>query len=610
MNPGTDGPSDNVNHRTDGPSTEPAPATRPEFVSVLEGMVSSVEPHFTGGNARVRLRAAPSKLSDEDAGMQGFARTLWGAIPLLEHDVLGVSRFREGLAHGTDPDHGEYWGVPGDYSQKVPEMSTVACGLLLSDRLRGALSAAERNRVREWLSAVNRLTVYDNNWRLFRVLVNVALDELGGAADRSQVATDLERVAGFYRGDGWFEDGPGGAVDYYTPWGFHFLSLLYDRLSSGRGLPEIPARPRAEAFAREYVHWFSPTGAAVPYGRSLSYRFAQASFWGVLAVADLAALDWDVVRGLWARNVRWWLGRPIFTEAGLLSTGYGYPNDAVTEPYVSACSPYAALKSFLPLLLGSDHPFWRADAAPFPSAPETATQPGPKMVLLRGGDGVTALAAGQRTRHRPDAYNRFAYSTLHGFGIRAARGPDHCDSNLLFSEDGRRYRGRTDVVDSAVEDGYAYSEWQPWPGVAVTSYLVPDPPWHVRVHRVRTDRPLEVVEGGFAVPASDVAAVLEPNETDLSGTLVSTGASLAGIYDPFGSRSGTTNRAAAGTNVLSPDTTLVPALDSSIDDAGSVELACAVLPSVDDSAYLAKPTATRTDAGVTVTLSDGETVEV
>ena len=47
------------------------------------------------------------------------------------------------------------------------------------------------------------------------------------------------------------------------------------------------------------------------------------------------------------------------------------------------------------------------------------------------------------------------------------------------------------------------STWHPWPDVEVETWLVPPhsatPLWHLRIHRVRTQRKIRIAEGGFSV---------------------------------------------------------------------------------------------------------------
>ena len=79
------------------------------------------------------------------------------------------------------------------------------------------------------------------------------------------------------------------------------------------------------------------SGRAIPFGRSLTYRFAMSSFWGAVAFADLelpAPLTWGVVRGLQLRNVRWWAQQAgAYNADGTLTIGYVYPNQSMTEVF-------------------------------------------------------------------------------------------------------------------------------------------------------------------------------------------------------------------------------------------------------------------------------------
>lgn len=77
------------------------------------------------------------------------------------------------------------------------------------------------------------------------------------------------------------------------------------------------------------------TGRAIPFGRSLTYRFAMSSFWGALAFADVelpAPLTWGVVKGLQLRNIRYWARQPgAYYPDRTLTIGYCYPNHNMTE---------------------------------------------------------------------------------------------------------------------------------------------------------------------------------------------------------------------------------------------------------------------------------------
>ncbi len=196
------------------------------------------------------------------------------------------------------------------------------------------LSGPERDRLAHWLlSALPRATS-DNNWLFFPVLIALGLDRVGVRYDRSLITTRLDRLETFWLGDGWYADGPTERRDYYVPWSMHFYGLLYDTLTDGDRFKD-----RAARFAGDFRHWFADDGAAVPYGRSLTYRWAQAAFWGALPFAGVDVLPWGQIKGYLLRHLRWWHGRPVTGPDGVLSIGYGYPQPALAEQYNAFGSP-------------------------------------------------------------------------------------------------------------------------------------------------------------------------------------------------------------------------------------------------------------------------------
>jgi hypothetical protein len=126
-------------------------------------------------------------------------------------------------------------------------------------------------------------------------------------------------------------------MDYYSSsFAIQFLQLLYAKLA-GEEDPERAAefKKRAQMMALDLVHYFDDEGRAIPYGRSVGYRFAMVSFWGALAYADVELpepLTWGMVKGIVFRHLRWWQTQDaMWTAAGTLSLGYSYPNQYVSQ---------------------------------------------------------------------------------------------------------------------------------------------------------------------------------------------------------------------------------------------------------------------------------------
>ncbi|NJM07485.1 DUF2264 domain-containing protein, partial [Candidatus Gracilibacteria bacterium] len=488
--------------------------TRADLQAALRELVAPLERFVSPGGARLRLGATGAHYPDACAELEGFARPLWGLAPLAAGggSYAHWPRFARGLAAGSDPDHAEFWGWPSTRNQRLVEMAAIGFALALAPEATWApLADDERAHLVAWLRTINHSETSDNNWHFFRVLVNIGLCYVGEAPDEAALRRSLDRIDEFYLGDGWYNDGPSTRVqrDYYVPFALHFYGLIYAQLM-GQQDPERAGRYRERAthFAQDFVHWFAPDGAALPFGRSLTYRFAQGSFWGALAYAGVEALPWGVMKGLLLRHLRWWLRRPIYHSDGTLSIGYAYPNLNMAEDYNSPGSPYWALKAFLPLALPDEHPFWQAAELPLPVLPAVKPQPHAGMVLCRDGDHVFALSGLQHAawaRGGEAKYSRMAYSTQ--FGVSVPAGPyglvqGAFDNTLALSEDGQHFRARIQPLMTNVSAEGIYSRWQPWPDVEVETWLLPRLPWHVRIHHIRSGRALRSAEGGWAVDRS------------------------------------------------------------------------------------------------------------
>ncbi len=563
--------------------------TRGDMQRALLDLFDPLLPYFSAGNARVRLDAAAAHFDRAAADLEGFARPLWGLAPFAAGggDFAHWDRYAEGVANGTDPGHPEYWGTVNWRDQRMVELAALGFALaLLPEKLWEPLGPRERDNLVAYLLHVRQFDYAENNWKFFRILVDIALDRLGVLYDRTLTRQYLEELDGFYIADGWYRDGNFRRIDHYVPFAMHFYGLIYSRLVEDDHARRY--RERALAFAADFRHWFAEDGATVPFGRSLTYRFACAGFWSALAFADLEPLPGGEIKGLCLRHLRWWADKPMTHRDGVLSIGYGYPNLMMSENYNSAGSPYWAFKAFLPLALGEDHPFWTSREVPPAAFEESVAQRHPGMVMMPCKGDVVALVSGQENRQMrfgPEKYAKFAYSTRYGFSVESderAFAGGAFDSMLAFSDDGIHYRVRETNEEARLAGDVLYSKWSPWPDVVVETWLKPSPPWHVRVHRITTPRPLLTAEGGFAIARRDFEAdrlVAAPDSAHAIGS-----EDFSGIRD-LGStvaREGLVQKAPPNTNLIVAKT-LVPQLRGTI-PAGETVLRCAVLAVRDTAA--------------------------
>lgn len=381
--------------------------------------------------------------------------------------------------------------------------------------------------------------------------------KVGQPYSQKQLKADLDHLDTFYLGDGWSRDGPPGVrqLDYYSSsFAIQVAQLIYSKLAQDEDPERCEEyRDRARKFALDFVYYFDSQGRAIPFGRSMTYRFASkflghfsldssihilvvlvAAFWGALAFADVlppAPLnDWGIIKGLLLRNLRYWSTQHAILDAsGILTIGFTYPSTYATENYNSPGSPYWAFKAFIPLSLLASHPFWTSEEKPLPiqhqansSSPSsglTAALDHPGHIVSHLSSSHTfLLSSGQAChyplRHGAEKYGKLAYSSAFGYAVPTGAYllDQHApDSTIALSDDenGERWVVRREVEFARLERGegqgtaWLHALWRPWKDTEVETWLVPPhpetPDWHIRIHRLRSARKLLVSDAGFSI---------------------------------------------------------------------------------------------------------------
>jgi len=489
--------------------------TKSDLANALREILTPLEKHMADSTYGLNFGGSGSIYNEKIREIEALLRPLWGIAPLLAGggEYPFFEKYLDKIAAGTNPDSPTYWGDVGPFDQRMVEMAALALTLLLSPK-------HGHTNLYNWLSQINNHEMPTNNWHFFRILVNLALKKCGQPYSKTRLVSDLALMDSCYLGGGWYKDGEPSQMDYYIPFAMHFYGIIY-----AVTCPDCEYAPvfvsRAKEFAKTFAAYFDDDGAAVPFGRSMAYRFAQSGFWGVLAYANIEALPWGQVKYLAMQNLRHWFKQDIFTFSGELTVGYHYPNLVMGEGYNAFGSPYWALKAFIVLAVDDSHPFWQAKEEK-PSVPSHLYIPEARSILQRDGNQVQLFPVGQHVVtnmvHTPAKYAKFVYSSAFGFSVQRApvglkQGAFDC--TLAVSEQDEYFRMRDvvaafEVVDGCgcirvgdfsceYEQGYLYSKWQPWADVTIESYIVPQFPAHVRIHVVDSKRPLTLADGGFAV---------------------------------------------------------------------------------------------------------------
>ena len=489
--------------------------TRRDLQQAATEILRPLIPCMTPGKARIYVGNGSAHYAEDVSGMECWSRALWALVPMLMGKCPEAEAFwplwREGMIHGTDPENEEYWGDIQNSDQRMVEMAVLGCGLcFVPEYFLEPLDERQRRNLFNWLNQINRYDMPKNNWRFFRILVNAGFLKNGLPADQGRLQEDMDLMESHYTGDGWYFDYPT-KRDYYTLWGFHFYSLLYAVLMD-REDPERcrRIRERAALIAPRFACWFDREGRGLPYGRSLTYRFCQSSFWAAAAFAGVEcdSLTIGQMKHLLMNNLRFWLSRPIFDRGGALTVGYGYPNLCTAEGYNAQGSPYWALKTFWILALPENHPFWQAveeECLP----PERFLDAQVRLLLTRDPENrqVVAYTAGNHAwehMHEDEKYEKFAYSTQFAFSVAkedSALNRGAYDSMLAVRAEGRDlWHVRSGCEKYELKEDRVAFTWMPMNGVTIETVIAPLGMWHIRKHVIRTEVPLEAAEGAFSVP--------------------------------------------------------------------------------------------------------------
>ncbi|KAJ3905290.1 hypothetical protein F5879DRAFT_899771 [Lentinula edodes] len=582
--------------------------SRSDVASFLTSILDALEPYTSPNGARIHLGYTATHFDEVAAQLEGFSRPIWGLASLIagRGSYDGVSRWRSGLASGSDPKSEEFWGNMRDKDQRMVECSAIGYALSVAGQeLWAPLSETAKENIGNWLGGMNDKEMPNTNWLWFRVFANLGLSKVNSPrADAKRMKADLDHLDTFYIGDGWSRDGPEGIVqlDYYSSsFAIQVAQLLYSKLAQKEDPNRCEEfRNRARMFALDFIHYFDSEGRAILFGRSLVYRFAMSAFWSALAFAFdpsdgddgvnyslPAPLTWGVIKGLQLRNIRYWAHTQpgAFDRSGILTLGFAYPNHNLLENYNSPGSPYWACKAFICLALPETSLFWTEEEEDYPSSLLNTTKvlKHALQITTNIGGHTYLLSSGQQcsypVKQSAAKYGKLAYSAAFGYSVPVASLTLEelgGDSTLAISGDGEETWKCRRVTKEARFEGtderqWLRSMWYPFPDVEIETWLIPPtldaPLWHLRVHRIRMhngDRVLSTAEGGWAIygQGQDERA-LEPvqygEHSESEGTFAAGGlarlvsrAGVAGIVDlsPEAIRKGQALRTDANTNLI------------------------------------------------------------
>lgn len=470
---------------------------------------------------RFRMSDSGAVYLQDKTEVEGFMRLLWGLGPFFSDKKRVYERpdwyelVTQGILAGTDPDDPDYWGGDlGDYDQVFVEMGALTAFLYeTKDYFWDNLTVKKQKTIVKWMDQVNHKVIPKTNWLFFRAMVNQFITDSGYMDNSELIDADYAITNKHYLGHGWSYDGYVNQIDNYIPFAYQFFTILTVGLAHTDNKQSQLLKERAQKFVPSYANWFAADGAALPYGRSLDYRFAQAAFWAAYAYAHVdmpEGYSLGDIKHLLLNNLRWWFQQNIFQTDGLIPIGYSYPNMNFAEGYNGPTSAYWALKTFIFFALPDDDPFWTTKESDDFKFEALKKQPEPRMLIAHSQNGleVQSFTAGQHSHehaHGEAKYEKYVYSTTFGFStpkgsVLLKQGA--YDNTLAVAESENFWQTAFKYDDYAIHDNYVYSDWKPYDDVEIKNFVVPAMPWHVRVHKINTGRTLHLAEGSFSAPDS------------------------------------------------------------------------------------------------------------
>lgn len=323
------------------------------------------------------LEKAPgySLKAEKVSHLEAFGRTICGIAPWLalpERDSPeGRKRkqllqwYLEGMANAVNPSSPDYLNFRSE-AQPLVDAAHLCQGLLRAyDVLWKPLDEITKKRFLLELKQLRRIMPAYNNWVLFAAMVEAFLLVAGDEYEPYRIMIGIRKTQEWYKGDGWYADGPDFALDYYNSYVIHSMLTDLLKVASDRGLAGREdldlAIKRMQRYSVLLERLISPEGTYPAIGRSMPYRTAAFQPLGHLALLHKLP---DELPGAQVRSAvtavmkRTFEQDGTFDPKGWLKIGVCGSQWAVADSYTSTGSLYICTEGFLALGLPEGDPFW------------------------------------------------------------------------------------------------------------------------------------------------------------------------------------------------------------------------------------------------------------
>lgn len=327
--------------------------------------------------------------------LEAVGRTLAGLAPWL---TLPVDNTAEGklrkrftdyslatIRNIVDPGSADYLNFKEE-GQPLVDGAFLAHGFLRAPKqLWEPLDATTKKRVIEELARLRKIKPPYNNWLLFAAMIEIFFYSIGEAWDSLRVDIAIRKHLEWYKGDGWYGDGPNFHFDYYNAFVIHSMMVdALDKYTASGNMKTIEyetAVKRMQRYALQLERMISPEGTFPPIGRSATYRIA--AFQPLAHTALIHQLPEEIkpsqVRAALTAVIKKMFEAPgTFDAKGWLQLGFCGHQPGMADTYTSTGSLYLCTTGFLALGLPADDRFWKDDAADWTAKKAWSGQAFPK----------------------------------------------------------------------------------------------------------------------------------------------------------------------------------------------------------------------------------------
>lgn len=348
---------------------------------LLNKIASPVVTNLANGtlvkNMPVEKSPTFDKRSPSVTYLEAVGRTYAGIAPWLtlpdDQTAEGIARRKlrtnavKGLNNCFAPGSPDALNFAKDH-QPIVDAAYLAQSFLRAPKaLWEPLEAETKQRIIAAFKSLRNRKPFKSNWLLFGSITEAFLLTIGEDYDAERLNEGPKMINEWYKGDGWYGDGPNLALDYYNSFVIHpmlvdVLSIMADKKLVEWKVYDL-ALKRMQRHAVGQERMISPEGTYPPIGRSITYRT------GAFQVLSQVALMEKLPEGIKPAQVRCALtkvkqnmyGTPgTFDQNGWLQLGFCGHQPEIADYYTSTGSLYMATLSFLPLGLPANHEFWSA----------------------------------------------------------------------------------------------------------------------------------------------------------------------------------------------------------------------------------------------------------